>query len=94
MIPEKDLIIRLLSALFPDATIYLFGSQARGTHRITSDIDIAIDTGRKLSSLELAQAQNIIQALNIPQTVDIVDFYALPEAMKNTILKEGIVWKG
>lgn len=70
MIKEKDTIIKLLTALFPDAKIYLFGSRARGDYKTTSDIDLAIDSKAKLSSLDLVKAKNIIEALNIPQTVD------------------------
>jgi predicted nucleotidyltransferase len=50
MIKEKEIIIRLLDALFPGVKIYLFGSRARGTHRPTSDIDLALDAGRELSA--------------------------------------------
>jgi predicted nucleotidyltransferase len=92
-IPQKEKIIQFLTVIFPNATIYLFGSRALGTHKEASDIDIAIDDGRLLSTLEIAQAKNVIEALNIPQMVDIVDFQALPEKMKQDILKEGIIWK-
>lgn len=93
MIPEKEKMIALLTALFPNAKIYLFGSYARGTQRETSDIDIAIDAGRKLSYLDLGTAKNVLAALYIPQKIDIVDMQRIPEEMKKIILKEGIVWK-
>jgi len=42
--PEyKNKRISILSVLFPNAKIYLFGSRARGTHEQKSDIDLAID---------------------------------------------------
>lgn len=93
MITDQKKMIALLTALFPDAKIYLFGSRARGTFRETSDIDIAIDAGRRLSFLELAQARNVLESLYIPQKIDVVDMNAIPEEMKTIILKEGIVWK-
>jgi predicted nucleotidyltransferase len=40
--------------------MYLFGSRARGTHQPSSDIDLAIDAGRKLDFLEVAQARNVL----------------------------------
>lgn len=92
MIKEQALIVKLLSVIFPEAKIYLFGSRARGTHKVTSDIDLAIDAGRSLSSLELARARNIIEALNIPQPVDIVDLCSVPHEMRKIILNEGILW--
>lgn len=93
MIREKETIVGLLSVLFPHAKIYLFGSRARGNFKAASDIDLAIDIGHPLSSLDLAKAQNIIEALNIPQKVDIVDLRSVPETMRNIILNEGIIWK-
>jgi uncharacterized protein len=93
MIKNQEKMIKLLAVLFPESKIYLFGSRARGDYKVNSDIDIAIDIGRKITSLEIAEAQNIIEALNIPQTVDLVDLQAVPGEMKNVILKEAIVWK-
>lgn len=69
VIEQKEKIIGLLSTLFPDIKITLFGSQARGDYTERSDIDLALDIGRKITILELAQLQNIIEALNIPQKV-------------------------
>ena len=88
----KDLMIKLLKVLFPDSKVYLFGSEARGDAGSSSDIDIAIDIKRAISSLELARAMNIIESLNIPQTVDVVDFYSAPDRLKKIILDEGELW--
>ena len=93
MIKEQDTIVRLLDVLFPDVKIYLFGSRARKTNRPASDIDIALDAGRVLAVVEIARVRNIIDALNIAQKVDIVDMHAIPQDLRDIILKEGIVWK-
>lgn len=93
MIEQKEKIIGLLNALFPNIKIILFGSQARGDYTEKSDIDLAIDIGRKITVLELAQVQNIIEALNIPQKVEVVDMHRIPNDIKKSILDEGIIWK-
>lgn len=93
MIAQKDKLIGLLTVLFPDIKIVLFGSRARGSYKESSDIDLALDIGRKINVLELAQIQNMIEALNIPQTVDIADMHRIPSTLKDIIKKEGIVWK-
>ncbi|HEV2917355.1 MAG TPA: nucleotidyltransferase domain-containing protein [Candidatus Babeliales bacterium] len=93
MIKEQERIIRLLDALFPGVKIYLFGSRARGTNRPTSDIDLALDAGRPLSFLEVAQARNVLDVLYIPQKIDVVDLHSVPDYLRTTILKEGKVWK-
>jgi predicted nucleotidyltransferase len=93
MIKQKDVIIRVLEALFPGVTIILFGSRARGTHRPTSDIDLALDTGEPLSFLQIAQAKNMMEALNVPEKIDIVDVRSVNPELQAIIKKEGVLWK-
>lgn len=93
MIEEKEKIIGILNVMYPGIKIILFGSRARGNFRSNSDIDLALDAGRKLELEELAQIRNIIEALNIPQMIDIADMYRVPSTLKEVILKEGLVWK-
>ena len=90
---QKEKLIGFLNVLFPGIKIILFGSRARGNFKERSDYDLALDIGRKITRLELAQAENVIEALNIPQTIEFVDIHAVPEEMKTNILKEGIVWR-
>lgn len=89
----KEKIIKIIELFFPDAKIYLFGSRSRGDHTERSDIDIAIDAGRRISLTEKGQIVSMIDALNIPQKTDLVDINRAPETLKNNILKEGILWK-
>lgn len=93
MIKEQKTIVRLLDALFPGVKVYLFGSRARGTNRLASDIDLALDVGRQLSFLEVAQARTVLESLRIPEKIDVVDIYSVPEELKETILKEGVEWQ-
>ena len=90
---QKELIIRVLIALFPESTIYLFGSRAGGTHQPGSDIDLAIDANKELPYQEIMQAKNVMAALNIPYMVDIVDMHHIPQDLKEEILTKGVVWK-
>lgn len=92
-IRNKELIIKLLVALFPSTTIYLFGSRARGTFQDSSDIDIAIDTGIEIPQLNIERAKKVLEGLYIPQKIDVVDFQSIPPDMQKAILKEGIIWR-
>ncbi len=92
-VEQKELIIRMLSALLPGVKIYLFGSRAKGTHKDTSDIDLALDMGRQLDLSEIAKASNVLEAVNILHKIDVVDLRRVPEKLKANILKEGILWK-
>lgn len=89
----KQKIIGILSVLFPNATIYLFGSRARSTHDKSSDIDIAIDAGKKLYHTNVGEARDMLAESNIPYCIDIVDLHSVSTEMKKQIKKEGILWK-
>ena len=89
----QDKIINLLTVLFPNAKIYLFGSRATGTNQEFSDIDIAIESTSKLPREDIAEANSVMESLNIPYKVDVVDFNRVSDEMRNLILKEGIIWK-
>jgi uncharacterized protein len=92
-VPQQETMIQLLTVLFPSAKIYLFGSRARGDYTERSDIDIAIDLGRQMEFSEIAQARGVLEGLNLPEKIDVVDMYSIPAVMKGFILKEGILWK-
>lgn len=90
---DQAKITGLISALVPQARIYLFGSRARGTHSPFSDIDIAVDAGQPLSRVVIDEAKSIMQASNIMYHIDVVDMNRVPDEMREAILKEGILWK-
>ncbi len=92
MLKNQEVMIRLLNALFPGVRVYLFGSRARGTNRPTSDIDLALDAGRKLSLNEIQQARNVLDTLYIAEKIDLVDLLSVDQHLRDTILKEGILW--
>jgi predicted nucleotidyltransferase len=88
----KQKIIKLLQVLFPDATIYLYGSRARGTNRDNSDIDLAIDAGKKIDTLQIGEAKSILEGLFIPYTIDLVDMRSVSEKFRSVIEKERVIW--
>jgi uncharacterized protein len=90
---EQERIIKVIEIFFPNAKIYLFGSRAKNTHTVTSDIDIAIDAGYPIDMSERGQINSMLDALSIPQTIDVVDFQRAPEALRVNILRDGILWK-
>lgn len=89
----KRKIIAVLSALFPQAEIYLFGSRARGTQAQWSDIDIALKEDKKISRYAIGEAVSMFEASNMPYKIEIVDFNAVTDDMRKSISDEGILWK-
>jgi predicted nucleotidyltransferase len=89
---HKTSIIKIIKAFYPEAHIYLFGSYAHGTAQQGSDIDIAIDTGKRLNLHEWQFLWNLLDALPTIQKIDFIDLNRIPEDMRKAILKEGIEW--
>lgn len=90
---KQTQIIKVIEIFFPNAKIYLFGSRAKNTHTAVSDIDIAIDAGHPMDISKRGQINSMLDALNLPQNIDVVDFQRAPEALRANILHDGILWK-
>jgi uncharacterized protein len=92
IVQYKKNIIETILKYLPAANLYLFGSRAKGKHHETSDIDIAIDNKTKIEKKIVCQLKNSIDSLNIPYTIDIVDFNNVSEILKKQIEKDKISW--
>ncbi len=90
--PQKDAIIKIIRAFYPQAAIYLFGSYAQNKNSWGSDIDIAIDVGFRLDIHQQQFLWNLLNALPMAQKIDLVDMKAVPETMYNNIIRTGILW--
>lgn len=75
---HKPSIIKIIKAFYPHAHIYLFGSYARGKAHQGSDIDIAIDTGKRLNLHEWQFLWNLLDALPTAQKIDLIDMHQNP----------------
>jgi len=75
---------------FPNESIYLFGSRARGDNSAFSDIDIAIEAKDNISQ-KIAKVRFEIEESLIPYKVDIIDL-SKAEYLKDIIYTEGIKW--
>jgi CRISPR-associated protein Cmr1 len=88
----KNKIVGILKTLFPHAKIYLYGSRARGNFRPYSDIDLALDNDSAIERLDLGEARSVLEALNTPYKVDLVDINYIADTMRTKILSEGKLW--
>ena len=90
---KQEQIVKVIEIFFPNSKIYLFGSRAKKTHTPTSDVDIAIDAGQPMGMVKRGQINSMLDALNLPQNIDVVDFQTVPQALRDNILRDGILWK-
>jgi predicted nucleotidyltransferase len=74
------------------ATIYLFGSHARGTAPRRSDVDVAIDTTAPLPRGVMARLRGALEESTIPYPVDLLDLRGATEDIRDDIEREGVIW--
>lgn len=89
----KKELLSIIHKYIPHCTVYVFGSRARKTHREGSDIDLAIDAGKKISLNTILDIKAEIEETTIPLFVDIVDIYSVSDDLKEEIEKEGVLWE-
>jgi predicted nucleotidyltransferase len=76
------------------ATVYLFGSWARGEATPLSDIDVAIEPHVALPAGTLARLRERLEESHVPYRVDVVDLRRATPAFRRRVLEEGIQWSG
>lgn len=89
----KTLLIEIITMHLPDTKIYLYGSRARGTHREGSDIDLAVDAGKKVEWSVLSRICEDIEDTTIPLFVDVVDIHCVGKDFLDEIQREWVVWR-
>lgn len=94
-LPEETVnkIIGLIAVLAPQAKVILYGSRAKNSYRLQSDIDIALDAGAPLPLAVLGEVHDVLESTNIAQKFDIVDMQTIKGEFKNEVMQYGIVWK-
>ncbi|HJU14954.1 MAG TPA: nucleotidyltransferase domain-containing protein [Stellaceae bacterium] len=75
-----------------DASVYLFGSHARGEVRHASDIDIAILPHGELPRGFFTDLADRIEESTIPYDVDLVDLREVAPSFREEVLRTGIKW--
>ena len=91
LMPDENLTRAILAALDTQPGIrlaILFGSLAAGRERVDSDLDLAVDAGRRLTTGErLALTTELAKRTGRP--VDLVDLYIVGEPLLGQILRHG-----
>jgi predicted nucleotidyltransferase len=74
------------------ASVYLFGSWARGEVTSVSDIDLAIEPHAPLPPGTLAQLRERLEESHVPYRVDVVELTDVDPAFRRRVLEEGVLW--
>jgi predicted nucleotidyltransferase len=85
--PEhRRIVVDILDAHLPAGTaVWAFGSRVTGRARRYSDLDLAIDAGRKLTLDETAILRESFDECDLPYRVDIVDWHAIGDDFRRLI---------
>ena len=88
--PEhRRIVLDLLAEHLPQgAKTWVFGSRATGRARRYSDLDLAIDAGRRLTLDESAMLREAFEESDLPYRVDIVDWHAIDGRFRSLIEAE------
>lgn len=89
----KNKLIEIIQNRLPTCAILLYGSRARNDAREGSDIDLAVDCGKKIDRLIIADILEDIENSTIPYKVDLVDLQAISGDFKKEIQRDGVIWK-
>lgn len=87
----RDVVVGFLSG--ENVRIFLFGSRARGDNAAVSDVDIGLAPGEGFRKEKLALLRELIEDLNVPYKVEIVDFSEVSEQFRAEALKDAVLWK-
>ena len=85
------LVLDILRAHLPPSTkAWVFGSRTTGRARRYSDLDLAIDAGRRLTLDEIARLSEAFSESDLPYKVDLVDWQDIDDRWRQTIEAERV----
>jgi predicted nucleotidyltransferase len=68
----------------------VFGSRAKGTHRETSDLDLAVDGGAPMTMATRAALEFGFSESALPYRVDIVDLATVDQTFRQATASESV----
>jgi predicted nucleotidyltransferase len=88
---HRQLVLNILHANLPHSTkTWVFGSRTTGRARRYSDLDLAIDAGRRLTLDEIARLSEAFSDSDLPYRVDLVDWQDINDHWRQTIVAERV----
>ncbi len=72
--------------------VYVFGSRARWTAKEASDLDLAVDAGRKLKPREVAALAEALENSVFPWRVDVVDMNSISASFRNVVERDAVLF--
>ncbi|RME21180.1 MAG: nucleotidyltransferase domain-containing protein [Deltaproteobacteria bacterium] len=80
----------ILEAIVPGARVLAFGSRVSGKAGKYSDLDLAVDAGRKLSLSELGRLKEAFSESDLPFLVDVIDWNDTEDYFRRIIAAKAV----
>ena len=91
-VDHSQLVLNILRANLPASTkAWVFGSRATGRARRYSDLDLAIDAGRRLTLDEIAGLTEAFSDSDLPYKVDLIDWHEIDDRWRQMIVAERVI---
>ena len=87
---SSAIVAAIVGEHLPQATVWVFGSLARGTHRLQSDLDIAVDAGAPLSIGAIAALREAVDASELPWRADVGKLRFADERIARDLARDGV----
>ena len=88
---HRRLVLNILGANLPQSTkVWVFGSRATGRARRYSDLDLALDAGRRMTLDEIARLTEAFSDSDLPYRVDLVDWHDTDGRWRRIIVAERV----
>ena len=88
---HRRLVLNVLRVNLPQSSkAWVFGSRTTGRARRYSDLDLAIDAGRRLTLDEIARLTEAFSDSDLPYRVDLVDWHDIDDRWRQIIVAERV----
>jgi predicted nucleotidyltransferase len=84
----KDVFFHQLLKPYPKTKIWIFGSRARGSHKLISDIDLLIESPAKIPPQKLSLLRAELEESAFPFKIDLVLNEELAESYRDQVEKD------
>lgn len=89
---HKNLVLRLVRSVFPQAEVWAFGSRVSGTARRYSDLDLALKQREPLDRIARRHLMERLSASELPFRVEVVDYRTAEPEFQAVIDQTSVRW--
>ena len=81
---HRKILLALINHYIPNTTVWIYGSRANGTARLSSDLDM-IAFAKPGQALQVSALKEAFEDSNLPFRVDLFVWDEVPDTFRNTI---------